>query len=565
MISFTRTAIAEIRTRLRLVMGSAANSVKIATIDAHAWSIHSGYDEAARLNGSYEQNIERVLTLVNTDDEVSDALSNVEHLVVDEGQDILGLRADLLEAIISKLDRACGVTVFADEAQSIYGFSEEGQSGIQRSSCGLVERLRKNLEAGFESSALETIHRTKSTGLKSIFSDVRATVLAGGAGNHNLYASVKAAIFELSDGCDLKFPELELGELPNDSLVLFRTRPEALWASQFCKRAHSLRLSGYGANLPAWIAICLHGWIQPFMTSDQFAESWQLRKAALLESTTTLHNAWAVLIRIAGTADGALDLSALRRRLSQRSFPAEIGTADFGLPGPVIGTIHASKGREAENVFLLLPPSSEFKSIEDEEEETRVIFVGATRAKSKLRIGSSILFPGASLPSLRSYRRTRTGNGAMVEIGKEGDLEADGLVGSDNFTIDEVQRAQAWLMGNADAPMDFDVVGDAETGWRYHLKVANTAISIGAFGPRLKNDLKAIGKIMGGKGGYLNPANRIKYVRALGCRTIVVSEDDPQLAKLHSPWAQSGFLLSPRLASFTSVQFYKNTNKGKAT
>ncbi|WP_328274602.1 UvrD-helicase domain-containing protein, partial [Sphingobium sp.] len=49
MISFTRTAIAEIRARLHSYIGDAAFAVKVATVDAHAWAIHSGYDPAASL------------------------------------------------------------------------------------------------------------------------------------------------------------------------------------------------------------------------------------------------------------------------------------------------------------------------------------------------------------------------------------------------------------------------------------------------------------------------------------------------------------------------------------
>ena len=55
-------------------------------------------------------------------------LESVEHLVVDEAQDIVGIRAELLVVeIIRKLSSSCGVTVFADEAQAIYGFADDGE------------------------------------------------------------------------------------------------------------------------------------------------------------------------------------------------------------------------------------------------------------------------------------------------------------------------------------------------------------------------------------------------------------------------------------------------------
>ena len=72
MISFTRTAVAEIRARLHSYVGDASFAIRIATIDSHAWSIHSGHDPNAKLTGAYEENIARVIDLLKTDEDVSD-------------------------------------------------------------------------------------------------------------------------------------------------------------------------------------------------------------------------------------------------------------------------------------------------------------------------------------------------------------------------------------------------------------------------------------------------------------------------------------------------------------
>ena len=124
MISFTRTAVAEIRARLHSYVGDASFAIRIATIDSHAWSIHSGHDPNARLTGSYEENITRVIELLKSDEDVADELAQIEHVVIDEAQDLVGQRADLIEALVNRLPSDCGVTVFADEAQAIYGFSD---------------------------------------------------------------------------------------------------------------------------------------------------------------------------------------------------------------------------------------------------------------------------------------------------------------------------------------------------------------------------------------------------------------------------------------------------------
>ena len=76
LISFSRTAVREIRDRIAAYLedASAAYAVKIATLDSHAWTIHSGFDEEAKILGSYEENIERVLDLIRQNENVGEYL-----------------------------------------------------------------------------------------------------------------------------------------------------------------------------------------------------------------------------------------------------------------------------------------------------------------------------------------------------------------------------------------------------------------------------------------------------------------------------------------------------------
>ena len=128
------------------------------------------------------------------------------------------------------------------------------------------------------------------------------------------------------------------------------------------------------ASLPAWLAICFADFVDPFIAERRFLDLW----AARIENKAAPHygpaEAWQHLMRIAGRKDGSVDMQRLRRRLGQTRPPVELTLPEYGLHGPIVGTIHASKGREASNVVLLLPNGAEFESIEDEKEETRVLF-----------------------------------------------------------------------------------------------------------------------------------------------------------------------------------------------
>lgn len=438
MISFTRTAVAEIRARLHSYVGDASFAIRIATIDSHAWSIHSGHDPNARLTGSYEENIARVIDLLKSDEDVADELSQVEHVVIDEAQDLVGQRADLIEELVKGLPSDCGVTVFADEAQAIYGFSDDSfghrKGRVAKLGKTLLERLRAQSSLGFETLILKEIYRTSSPGLKKIFSDLRKDVLDKNRHRDGFHAETAERIRELADRKGLKWTQMKVADFTRHDLLLFRTRGEVLMAAQFCDLPHRLRLSGYGATLPAWLAICFSDFVEPYLAERHFLDLWATR----IENKSAPHygpaEAWQHLLRVAGRKDGSVDMQKLRRRLGQARPPVELTLPEYGLQGPIVGTIHASKGREASNVVLFLPNGAEFETVEDEAEEARVLFVGATRARASLIVGESNAFRASTLASGRVHRSAKNGKSTMVEVGRDGDITARGLVGRSEFS-----------------------------------------------------------------------------------------------------------------------------------
>ncbi|MFT8671865.1 UvrD-helicase domain-containing protein [Acetobacter orientalis] len=562
MISFTRTAVAEIRSRLYSYLGEAAFAVKVATVDSHAWSIHSGYDSTATLTGTYEKNIDKVLSLIRSDPEVQEYLDGVEHLIIDEAQDLVGNRADLVEAIVEGLNSDAGVTIFADEAQAIYGFSDDERT--DELEMPLLERIRSNSTLGFSPAMLDTVHRTSIPGLLEIFTNVRARVLVGGGGNGGVFSDVRDGIIANANGNGLKSTELAIGDMHVGSLVLFRTRAEALEASQYCTAPHALRLAGYGEGLPPWIALCFHDFIQPHMSRQEFTTRWLARIENTCLPDYDVQEAWSRLVRAGGAADGSLDMKRLRNRLGRHAPPVELSVQEYGLPGPVIGTIHASKGREADNVFLLMPNPERFTDLAEEEEETRVLFVGSTRARSSLKVGTARKWTGSQIDSRRAYRSIGHKEKclAMVEIGRPEDIVATGLVGGPYMSAEEAAKAQHWLAAHCGKMVNgLRISNHADAQWNYRLFDPETGVNLGWLSPRLRDDLWNIAKIISAqKGTRLRPPTNVSYIKARGSCTIAIPADDPQIGKLHSPWAQSGFLLAPCCATFTRAVFRKTSS-----
>jgi hypothetical protein len=559
MISFTRTAVAEIRARLHSYVGNASFAIRIATIDSHAWSIHSGHDPDARLTGTYEENITRVIELLETDEDVADELSQIEHVVIDEAQDLVGQRADLVEALMERLPPDCGVTVFADEAQAIYGFSDDSTERHKASSHGrgrsLLERLRQTKGLGFSTLSLHEIYRTSSPGLRKIFSELRKEVLDAQKHRQGLHAQTANKIRGLADKSGLQWRQMKVADFTADDLLLFRTRAEVLMASQFCDLPHRLRLSGYGATLPSWLALCFFDFVEPFLAEKAFLGLWSERVENKAAPEYGPVEAWRRLVRIAGKNDGSIDMQKLRRRLSQTRPPVELTTSEYGLRGPIVGTIHASKGREASNVVLLLPSGTEFDDIADEAEEARVLFVGATRAKTSLLVGQATGSRAATLPSGRAYGWTRQGK-TKIEIGRSGDVSARGLVGCTEFTSGNAEAAQRFLAKVCDVVTTYNLQADPELDWRYRVVASSDGSSVGVLTSNLSYDLWEILRNRK-QGNSHKPPRRLNYVRAHGCSTLALASDDSDLAVLHEPWASSGFMLTPRITAFPSFYFSK--------
>ncbi len=557
MISFTRTAVAEIRARLHLHVGDASFAIRIATIDSHAWSIHSGYDPNARLTGSYEENIIRVIELLKNDEDVADELSQIEHFVIDEAQDLVGQRADLIEALVERLPSDCGITVFADEAQAIYGFSDDGigrhKGTFDKPDKPLPERLATAKGLGFTTLVLQKIFRTSSPGLQKIFSELRKDILDTSKHRDGLRTETAEKIRDLADESGLKWTQMKVADFTRDDLLLFRTRSEVLMASQFCDLPHRLRFSGYGGSLPAWLALCFSDFVDQFLAKQSFLDLWAARVENKASPQHGPAEAWQHLLRVAGRKDGSIDMQRLRRRLSQSRPPVELTLPEYGLHGPIVGTIHASKGREASNVVLLLPNGTDFDSIEDETEEARVLFVGATRARTSLIVGESYSFKASTLPSGRVHRTTRNGK-SMIEIGRNGDLSARGLVGRSELTASDAATAQAFLAKVADVVTMYTLKAGPDLKWRYRIFPDGDEQCVGVLSRSINDDLWEMLEKKNQKRSH-KPPRYLNYVRGQGCATIVLASDDSDLETLNEPWASSGFMLAPRIVAFPPFFF----------
>ena len=541
-----------------------AYAVKIATLDSHAWTIHSGFDDDARILGSYEKNIERVLQLVSEDENVADYLQeNVEHLIIDEAQDIVGIRADLIVNILARLSASCGITIFSDEAQAIYGFADDSETRLNESrESTLTEKVRANAHDDFRECELTEVHRTHSTQLLGIFTDVRRKVLEGADDTWSKLKEIKDEVVKRAQGKAPRIDDLLPTNLDN-AFVLYRRRSDVLLASSILISRgipHRVRMSGLPACLAPWIGVLLSEHINVDLSKSEFMDLWAQRVRDTSFEIYEPDEGWAHLFRIAGRTRTVVDMRLLRQRLGRNQPPSELCHAELGQSGPIVGTIHASKGREADTVHLML--SESVSNDIDEDEEARVVFVGATRGRTRLLTGEAWRrqFTRRVDESGRAYRlQTRENKPyAQFEIGRDADIQAEGLTGRLYFgDADEVKSAQARIRTFADDPPSLIAKSDPDTGFVYRMKEDGKNDCIATLSQSVNYDLFAISKDIQAtlKGGQRRPPNTIRHLHVHGVRTVVLPPESAESEKLHEPWRSSGIMLSPLVLAYTRGYF----------
>jgi superfamily I DNA/RNA helicase len=127
-LCFTRTAVAEITRRLKTLVRSQQlhddlRFVSIRTFDSFATQMLLASNHDGDLNGfNYDARIELAIeALQNRKGEAAQIVSRFCHLIVDEVQDLVGVRSRFVQKLIERIPG--GFTLLGDPAQAIYGFS----------------------------------------------------------------------------------------------------------------------------------------------------------------------------------------------------------------------------------------------------------------------------------------------------------------------------------------------------------------------------------------------------------------------------------------------------------
>ena len=577
LVSFTRTAVAELRDRINTyaVAGERARSVRIATIDSHAWSLRIGFDDHPLLtvlgDSLFDLSIERTVKLFREKQpDLCDFMNQLEHLVIDEAQDVMSVRADLILEMFRSVSDDCGVTILADPAQAIYGFTTDDRDASVAASA-LLDRLDTECPRPLLRRNLHQIHRIKSSESKlaDMFLRTRREIeCVDDATGH--VARVQHAIRETC-GRDVgvatpdNFADV-LSHVDGDStLVLFRRRADVLSASSYCSQAgleHRLRMSNLPVVIRPWLGWLFGEVTQTTITREEFDKLWDERRAIAAEpfAAEQPDACWRTLHQLSAAArPSRIDLVLLRSIVARSRPPLELCHSELGDAGPILGTIHASKGREADIVMLVMPPPRQREETGPTAdtalvfEEGRVYYVGATRARQMLVAARGGALPVGYLESNRIYR-SQGPMRAQLEVGRDGDVDRIAHLAWSRCT--DVQRALASSVGRT-LPLRAKAMPDDNYSLRLVLEdkdnegVARVG-EIGQMSEPFRRDLNRLWSRVD-IDQTLRPAGTIPHLHLVAVTTVGVSEEES--SSVRPPFGRSRLALAPVVKGFPMVGF----------
>lgn len=516
-LSFSRSAVRTLTRRLDSIGETDPRVVEelrhlsVRTFDSWAFRMLRLLGVAPRtlLTRKHDANIAALTELATGErrDDVRRFMGDRRHLIVDEFQDLPGVRGDLVLALLSLLappgQKGCGFTILGDPAQAIFGFArgtrEDGEPFPSPQE--YWRQVSRYYGSELDKKILYCNFRAVPY-LASLSAELRGVLLSNRPEKEQLrlMLAAVAALPETSRPLGRELLEAATG---GSRAILTQTNGEALRVLRALYGDDpepslipvKLYAGSHAMLPPAWIGGLLRKLRSSSLTRTQFArihtllvELWG-ENICLLLGLPEEGVAWGRLAQASGSPNDAtaIDVSQLRERLAwPDAFPDDQPLTDDGV---IVTTVHQSKGMEFESVTLLEPfdagnteRKEEAKAESDEKlgERASVAYVAITRAGKYLdRAGSEQIFRAPThweFAGGRSRLRSWWKNWVNLEMGLRGDIDPIGfadpaLLGG----ASGVEDLQAFLLANARTLQGRKVMlckqyVDGNSEWHIHLQ-----------------------------------------------------------------------------------------------
>lgn len=374
-LSFTRAAVGEIRERITKAIANGAPSalryVQVKTFDAYAtWLLNDGgYDLTDKTYDERIKLLTKELKAVNLR-QLTDRVGRSRYLFVDEIQDLVGLRADMVFELVKRTLTVKGsVTLLGDPHQSLNDYQIKEH---QTDSAEFLIKVQSHLSGGLEQFELEESHRYETPEMKELAASAKLILDDQGVLAKDKFLALVDLIPKIS--------QEELIEKFNSESVdalLCRSNGEVYqWLNWHQEQGNDCTVNAGAIGRPwqAWIGEAVMHYQREVITYQDLVS--RIHSNVSANTTPSKRELDNFLNNERLLRHKAINLDELAFRLKYLS-PAIKG--DLSEKGLIVSTVHKAKGLEYKNIVAIQPSQ---KNITDE--EVRVLYVAITRAKRSI-------------------------------------------------------------------------------------------------------------------------------------------------------------------------------------
>lgn len=369
-ISFSRSAIKSSLSKNFEVLNELDLQIDPRTLDSYAYQLIGQDFFEDESNPNFEKRIHEAREVLKEQGE--EIAQDYAHIIIDEGQDILGSRQQLLLELLRHIPEDCGVTLFADPAQSIYQFFEKTDQETLPTHEDPWTHFRNNLEkiSAFSISTLHGSYRARSRTVKRLHSQLFDS--RNEETKNDWIAELDKIQSEL-----LRLDTDQLVEIiprwKGSTTVLTRTNAEAVFIYESLKKSGvdvGVNLRSILPQAPDWIGKWANSTQEDFFTTQQiqyFLESENIDPSKIIEEIETFNDFEDLL--------SWKDLWNFSKELlnDKKTRPTNAITVE---------TVHQSKGLEYDNV-LIHNPEQYINSGDREAHQPEILFVALSRGMGK--------------------------------------------------------------------------------------------------------------------------------------------------------------------------------------
>lgn len=375
-LCYSRSAVGVIKNRIRKGINTGNISEEavrlfdsIRTFDYFATYMLSDAVVEEELNNlNYDERIERFILELNNHQKVFDW---VEYLIIDEIQDLVGVRARMVKAILEQLN--CGFLLLGDMCQSIYDYQIQDEGELN--SFRFYKWLNKQFP---DAKRFELTNNVRQKEEIAMFTEhLRQAILS-----EQLEQQVDTLYFCV----DTLKGDNNLGNIRTIEPIssnktksfLCRNNAEvAIISNELYSKGIKHRISkrAQHVDLAPWIAEVLSTYTERRIGRGAFKER------VLAAGYEDVDDKWQLLKSVTVDDDeNVLDIKLLVKTLAgSRDLPIELDLSSTD--ELTVSTIHRAKGREYDGIYLI---SEDFNLGNNILEETKVAYVALTRGKEEI-------------------------------------------------------------------------------------------------------------------------------------------------------------------------------------